>query len=203
MSNDLPSSPPGRPPRRFRRALLARFRRDASGVTAVEFGLVALPFFAVLFAILEVSLAFWTSQVMESMVADASRQVYTGQFQQANQGKSAAQMAEAFKDLICGTSVVDGRKVNRFGLFDCHGKLQVDVRAYTSFPGPIQAPITDGALDTSGFGYQNSQPSEIVVVRAALEYPVFVSLLNANQGNLTNGNRLLMATATFRNEPFQ
>jgi Flp pilus assembly protein TadG len=135
MSNDLPSSPPGRPPRRFRRALLARFRRDASGVTAVEFGLVALPFFAVLFAILEVSLAFWTSQVMESMVADASRQVYTGQFQQANQGKSAAQMAEAFKDLICGTSVVDGRKVNRFGLFDCHGKLQVDVRAYTSFQG--------------------------------------------------------------------
>jgi Flp pilus assembly protein TadG len=203
MSNDSLPPPADRPPRRLRRALLARFHRDTRGVTAVEFGLVSLPFFAILFAILEVSLAFWTSQVMESMVADASRQVYTGQFQQANQGRTPAQMAEAFKDLICGTAVVDGRKVNRYALFDCHGKLRVDVRALTAFPGPVQTPIMNGTLDTSGFAYQDSRPSEIVVVRAVLEYPVFVSLLNTNQGNLANGNRLLMATATFRNEPFQ
>jgi hypothetical protein len=36
----------------------------------------------------------------------------------------------------------------------------------------------------------------------AVEYPVFVSLLNPNQANLTNGKRLIMSSATFRNEPF-
>ncbi|WP_188312086.1 TadE/TadG family type IV pilus assembly protein [Salinarimonas soli] len=198
-------TPPPSPPRHVRRTLLRRFRRDANGVTAVEFSLVAMPFFAILFSILEVSLAFWTSQVMESMIADASRQIYTGQFQlqASNQGKSAAQLAEAFKDMICGTEVKDGQKVNRLPLFDCHGKLKIDVRSYSAFPGAITPPVTNGALDTSSFTYQNSQPNEIVVVRAALEYPVFVSLLNTNQGNLANGNRLLMATATFRNEPYQ
>jgi hypothetical protein len=41
-----------------------------------------------------------------------------------------------------------------------------------------------------------------VLVRVAVEYPVFATLLNPNQANLTNGKRLIMGTATFRNEPF-
>lgn len=186
-------SPTGaRPPRRLRRLLLRRFTKDRRGVAAVEFGLVAMPFFAVLFAILEVALAFWTGQVLETLVSNASRQIYTGQFQQANAGRSTAEMAEAFKNLICGDSA---------GLFDCDGKLKVDVRTYASFPGPITAPVTDGRMDTNGWGYRDSRPLEIVVVRAAFEHPVFTSFIG--HGTLANGNRLIMATATFRNEPFQ
>jgi hypothetical protein len=41
-----------------------------------------------------------------------------------------------------------------------------------------------------------------VVVRAAVEIPIRVSLLNPNQANLKNGNRLVMGTSTFRTEPF-
>lgn len=186
-------SPPGaRPPRRIRRMLLSRFGKDRRGVAAIEFGLVAMPFFAILFAILEVALTFWTGQVLETLVSNASRQIYTGQFQQANAGRSTAEMAEAFKRLICGDSA---------GLFDCEGKLKVDVRTHASFPGPIASPISNGQFDTNGWSYRESRPLEIVVVRAAFEQPVFTSFLG--QGTLTNGNRLIMATATFRNEPFQ
>jgi len=41
-----------------------------------------------------------------------------------------------------------------------------------------------------------------VLVRVAVEYPVFSTLMNLNQANLANGKRLLMGSATFRNEPF-
>ena len=63
-----------------------------------------------------------------------------------------------------------------------------------------QKPITaDGQFDSANFGkYEPPGANQIVVVRAAVEYPVFVSLLNPNQSNLQNGNRLIMGTAAFR-----
>ena len=40
-----------------------------------------------------------------------------------------------------------------------------------------------------------------VVVRAALEYPVLVPITQF--GDLANGNRLVMASAAFRTEPYR
>ena len=48
------------------RAAAGRFRRDQRGVTAIEFGAVAAPFFALLFAIIETALTLWTTQVLET-----------------------------------------------------------------------------------------------------------------------------------------
>jgi hypothetical protein len=41
-----------------------------------------------------------------------------------------------------------------------------------------------------------------VLIRVAIEYPIMVPTLNRLEANLGNGKRLVMATATFRNEPF-
>ena len=41
-----------------------------------------------------------------------------------------------------------------------------------------------------------------MVVRAYYEWPTFVTGLGNNLGNMPDGNRLLVATAAFRNEPF-
>lgn len=173
---------------------LRRFRRDQRGTTAVEFALVSLPFFALLFAILETALAFWSQQVLETAVADASRQIYTGQFQQGAVGQTPEQLAERFRTDLC-TRVK--------GLFDCNSMVKVDIATPTDFQSSSAAlPIKDGAFDTSSFGYSNSRGGQIVVVRAAMEYPTFVSLLNLNQTNLKNRKRLIMAVAAFRNEPF-
>ena len=60
------------------------FARDDSGVTAIEFGLLALPFFSILGAILETSLVFLSGQVLESAVQDTSRLIRTGQAQVAS-----------------------------------------------------------------------------------------------------------------------
>ena len=172
-----------------------RFRRDRSGVTAVEFGLIAMPFFAIVFAIAETALTFWTSEVLETAVATASRQVYTGQFQTAsgNSGLTAAQLQANFKTLVCN---------NITALFDCPSRLSVDVRTSSTFTGAsVSSPVTNGAYDPSSYGYSAPVSNQITVVRASLEYPVYVSIFGPPTG-LTSGNRLVTATAVFKTEPY-
>jgi Flp pilus assembly protein TadG len=181
----------------LRSRFLQRFVRNRDGATAVEFGLVALPFFALLFAIIETALVFWSTQVLETAVADASRKIYTGQFQGANSDplRTTDQIAAAFREEVCARVVA---------LFDCRSKVFIDVKSFGgSFPSMgLALPVTDGEFDTSGFGYQSSGPNDIVVVRAAMEHKVFLTYMNKALANLANGNRLIMAGAAFRNEPF-
>ena len=178
---------------------LRRLRRDERGATAVEFGLVALPLLALLFAIIEAAVIFWTQQVLETAVSDAARDVYTGQFQSANAGTAAALMPDKLKGAICNRVVAT---------FDCQAKLKVDVKTYTSFPIPVPTPIvTDGsgnrAIDPTFGSYTNPGPNQIVLVRALVPYPVFANLLGANASNLTTTTRALIASAAFRTEPYQ
>jgi Flp pilus assembly protein TadG len=189
---DLPLNPePGARVRR-RMAGLYALRRDQDGAAAVEFGLVALPFFGLLFAILETALLFWTTQILETAVANASRTIYTGQFQSAND-QSAPDIKAKFKAELCKHVVT---------LVTCDSPaVHVDVRAFK--PGDtLPELIKDGKVNEAGFGYQPTQASEIVLVRVAVEYPLLVPMLNGQGANLGSGKRLIMASATFRNEPF-
>ena len=62
----------------------------------------------------------------------------------------------------------------------------------------------DGTLisDTANFGFNPGKGGDIVVVRIMYQWPVYVSLLGLNLSDMAGHNRLLMATAAFRNEPF-
>jgi Flp pilus assembly protein TadG len=166
---------------------LTRFRRNDSGATAVEFALVALPFIALMFAILETSLTFFAGQTMETAVGTAARLIRTGQAQQAgfDVGK--------FKDQICD---------QLSPLLSCAG-IKVDVRKFTTFDNiDLTVPVdTDGNLDVQE-NYDPGHGGDIVVVRAYYEWPVFVRLLGNDLATLPDGKHLLVATAAFRNEPF-
>ena len=187
-------------PRRLTFRLLPRFRRHQGGATAVEFAIVAAPFFAFLMGSLELALAFWSTQVLETAVANASRQIYTGQFQTSasNQGLTAAQLQSQFKNLVCS---------NVSALFDCPSQVSVDVQKVSTFsnatlPSPVNA---QNQYDTSAYGYNAPGPRDIAVVRASLKYPLYVGRVGQiilNAGTLADGNRLIMATAVFRTEPF-
>ena len=189
-------------PKRRSRPSLSRFLHDRRGVTAIEFGLVAAPFLALTFAIIEISLLFWNQQVLETAVANVARQLYTGTFQQdsTNGGKSNAQLAAEFKTRLC-TEV--------HAMFDCTSMITVDIRPAADFNGAaVGPPVTVNPVthqkvyDTTGWGYTQPQQNSVVVVRAAMQYPAFTSILGANQTNLSNGNHLVMASAAFRTEPF-
>ena len=50
---------------------LRRFRKDKKGAAAIEFAFVAIPFFALMFAIVETAMAFFFNQILETATADS------------------------------------------------------------------------------------------------------------------------------------
>jgi Flp pilus assembly protein TadG len=166
-----------------------RFARGEDGIAAVEFGIVAAPFLALMFAIMETALVFFASQTLETAVADSARLIMTGQAQQ--QGFTEAQ----FKTTVCSKIL---------GLFDCASGLKIDVKTYNSFSAISSAKPIDanGNLQTN-FGYSPGAAGDIVVVRLMYEWPIYVSLLGFNLADMSGNKRLIIATAAFRNEPYQ
>lgn len=171
---------------------ISSFSKNKSGATAVEFALVCVPFFALIFAIIETALVFFAGQMLESATNDASRKLLTGQIQE--KGLSKADAAADFKSEICGHMI---------NLFDCEDGLKVDVRVLGTFGGPPPRPVDgNGNLNTSDFDFDAGSGGDILLVRAVYEWPVIVSLLGLNLADMPNGKRLLLATSAFRNEPF-
>jgi len=169
-------------------ATARRLARQQDGAAAVEFALVAAPFLAMVFAIIETAIVFFAGQTLETAAADSARLIMTGQAQNAGYDQAK------FKEAVCG-------KI--YGLFNCAGGLSVDVKNYPAFASvPTAKPITNGNLDTN-FGYTPGGPGDIVVVKLMYQWPVYVSLLGLNLSDLSGGKRLLMSTVAFRNEPYK
>jgi Flp pilus assembly protein TadG len=170
------------------RPSLKRFRSDRAGVTTVEFALVAVPFFALVFAILETFLLFFATQVIETATDRGARLIRTGQ----------AQMQEldgaAFKTAICAAMAA---------LFNCQSNLRVDVRTFSSFAAvDLRPPIGEDGNLVQEFEFTPGGAGELVVVRAFYEWPLYTNLLGLGLATLANGKHLIMATTAFRNEPF-
>jgi Flp pilus assembly protein TadG len=173
------------------RKLLRRFRSNRRGSAAVEFSLIAVPFFALLFAIIETALVFFASQVLETAVQDTSRLILTGQAQTA----ATPYTAQKFKDAVCARLTV---------MFDCQNGVYVDVQSYGSSFGTVKIvdPIDAGKNFLPAMQYSPGGAGDIVVVRLFYQWPLFVTGLGYNVSNLTGSKRLLTATAAFRNEPY-
>lgn len=185
---------------RIGRALLPRrrcgFLRDERGVTVVEFGLLAVPFFSIVGAILETSVVFLSGQILDSAVQDVSRLIRTGQAQQA--GMTPAQ----FKQDVCD---------RLFGLFtNCDG-LHVEVQVIDNFNAASMTPPVNWSCDEDDDGcsdwtrpetFTPGQGSSIVAVQVYYQWPVILPLGSLGMGNLPDGKRLMGAATVFRNEPF-
>ncbi len=169
--------------------VLRTFRRDRKGSTAVEFAMLAVPFLSLVFAIFETSMVHMTGQVMQTAVSDASRLIMTGQAQ------AAGFTGVDFKNEVC-------KRVK--ATFDCPNMLQVDVKVFPNFASATAPPppINGGKLDSTGFGFVPGGPNQIVVVRAAIEYPIVVPLIGQTMVNLADNRLLIMASAAFKNEPY-
>ena len=179
----------GRKPPRWLAAARRLIRRQ-DGAAAVEFGLVAVPFLALVFAIIETALVFFAGQTLETAAADSARLIMTGQAQTQglNQG--------TFKDAVCS-------KIH--GMINCATGVMVDVRSFTSFSNiTVNNPVDANGNLIQNFAYTPGGPGDIVVVRLMYQWPMYVSLLGLNGlSNMSANNRLLISTVAFRNEPYQ
>ncbi len=177
-------------------SLTARLRRrwesfadDRRGAAAVEFALIAAPFFFLIFGLLEVCLIFIMSTVMEHAVGEASRSLRTGEGQQA--GITSAQ----FRDDVCA-ELMD--------LLDCDSRLHIDVRTASNFGStPSGTPLdANGEFDDSGFTFQAGGANDIVAVRVFYEWDLITPFISQPLQNMSGNKHLLQTSAVFRNEPY-
>lgn len=176
------------PERRFLLRRLCRFGRDQRGATAIEFAILGIPFFALLFVTIESALIFLAGQGLETATSDAARLIRTGQAQQQKFDK------DKFKKSICDQVQL---------VASCNEKLILDVRTATDFKSvDLTSPVANGELKTGQFGYDAGHGGDIVVVRAFYEWPTVTHFIRDSYPTLANGNFLLAGTAAFRNEPF-
>ena len=168
---------------------IRRFRRDEDGATAVEFAMIATPFFALMYGIVQVSVLFLAQEMLDTGVNDAARMIRTGQAQIEGKSKSEIQA------LICARVAA---------LIDCDNGLVLDVRSFPDFkdgenvPDPLGA---DGEIN-NGVSYSPGSGGEVVIVRAFYAYELPIPDAISFMSNMTGGRRLLAASAAFRNEPF-
>lgn len=168
--------------------ILRRFGRNRKGAAAVEFALVAPMFFAVLFAIIEMALVFFASQILETVTQDTSRLIMTGQAQ------NAAFTQAQFKNAVCAKLVT---------MFDCVNGVSIDVQSYPQFSSvDISDPIDAGKNFVPPNNYLPGGPGDIVVVRLFYKWPLYVTGLGFNIANVGTNQKLLTATAAFQNEPY-
>ncbi len=185
------------------------FFRNQRGATAIEFGIVAVPFLVLVTTTIETALVLWTNQVLDDAVKQAARTLLTGESVAIYSTPSnplphgAKTSTEAFRREVCAQAPA---------LVDCE-KLRVDVRGYAT---PTQArtdlatrnPLNGRTLNTSGFSYNQPGRGETVVVRAALRYSLYLtgwvdSLTGwtVSLANIDGDERALFSVATFRTEP--
>lgn len=165
-----------------------RLSGDRKGSTAVEFAIIALPFLALLGAILETALVFFAGMMMEHALSQSAREIRTGQLQLA--GGSP----EAFRSAVCNRSA---------GLLNCN-RLRIDVRTLESFGGATALPTDeDGMVSMESVAFLPGMAGDIVLVRAFYDWPLIVPNMGLGMTNMSGNRRLLTATAAFRNEPFQ
>jgi Flp pilus assembly protein TadG len=129
-------------------SLLGRFRKKEDGAAAVEFALVALPFFGLIFAVIELAIFFFASRFLEDGLFNASRKVLT-------QRLDSATICSAFKTEV---------EAQLSGWF-VPSKLTLSITPLSSFSASGTA--VDFASGTCSFG----GTGQTMLVRASYAYP--------------------------------
>jgi len=183
------------------RSTWRRFAGDQRGVTAIEFAVLAIPFFTIIAAILETALVFLAGQILDSAVYDASRTIRTG--------RAASFDKAAFRQSVCA---------NLYGMFDCtsdpedpqNDRLRINVTVIDDFTSaPTDYPLVTGENCTAlscdwvmEDSYGSSVGGNVVLVQAYYKWPTLVRLPGFDFQTLPDGSRLIGAARVFMNEPF-
>lgn len=175
-------------PRSTRQSTAARFFANKRGTVAIEFAMIALPFFLLIFAVIEVSLSFTAQQVMANATDDIARQLRTGEIKTLN--------LTQLKQMVCTRLLMPAA--------NCPD-LVVDLRTYTTFAlVPKTIPLkTGGDVNSTGFKSAPGGASTINQLRVFYRWPIFTDLMKPRIATIDGtGKILLFSSATWRNEPY-
>lgn len=189
---------------------LRRFARSRDGSAAIEFALLAIPYFIIVFAIIETFIAFAAEELVSNAVDTMSRQMRTGQITFAlgrATDKTEAQFRQAFCNEIsilisCSTTEVA-----------TPAKLYLDVQKFNTFadiPTTVPRTSTDryADIDPSKFKFTPGGTGTINMLRAYYRWQIMTDLVRPYITTIrpTDGSMptqyLIIATAAFQNEQY-
>lgn len=169
--------------------VLQKFRRSEDGTTAVEFSLIAAPFIFMLVGLIEMSLMFASSSLLEGSTSTAARLIRTGAIQQS--GGSQA----LFQQELCDFADP---------LITCED-LQYQVISVDTFEDADNLPdanfdgdgnLTDQTFDPGGV-------SDVVLVRVVYHYDIATPMLQPFLTNNGDGTRTMISTIVLQTEPYE
>jgi Flp pilus assembly protein TadG len=164
-------------------------RKAREGAAAVEFALVALPFFVLLYSLIELGLVFMIDAVAENAVVDATRLIRTGQAYE--QGFNATKFKTAFCD--------------NMGVFesDCAARTTIDVRVVARFAAPDEGADADGDGVPDEDNYNGGDAEDLILVRVWYRQPMIAPSLTQAVTSGGTGEVVISSTTAFRNEPWK
>lgn len=169
------------------RKLTRKFVGDRKGSAAIEFAILALPFFVVIFAIAEIAVMFFVDSGLDAALHKAVRQVRVGV------AKNGSWDATKFKDVVCSELSYS---------FNCATKLKVRATIVTDMSSIVKAsPISGGNLNvTEDFNLGDS--GSYVLVQAFLPWAPVFKLYSVSSAQLSDGSYVLGSSELIKNEPF-
>jgi Flp pilus assembly protein TadG len=181
------------------RALVARWRRDESGFTAVEFAIIAGPFLALLFGLISICLYFFTNFTLENAVWQAARAIRTGQMQQGMGAYKGASTNEdkkkEFKKAVCAKAPI---------FLDCNSKAVVIVQSNANFASIVEPQCANNGtiIDQAAASFDAGGTSAVVLATVCYPWAFGGKLPFFKFGTLSDGSVLVQASAAFRTEPY-
>lgn len=189
----------------LRKALPGKLLRSRDGTAAIEFALLAIPYFLVVFAIIETFIALLGEQLVTNATDTMARKLRTGQI-------ASTVTPEDFRKSFCAevsimiTCTADEIKKP--------SKLYIDLRKFDTFAAiPTTIPLIPIGeyydLNTSTFGFTPGGPSTINMLRVYYRWQVITDLVRPYLTKIRPADGtmpshfLIVATDAYRNEAYQ
>ena len=168
------------------RQLLRRFCRKEEGATAVEFALIAIPFFLVFMALFEMSTMLLAQYELQQAMTSAARAIRTGQ---ARTGLSLSDFRDSY---VCP----------HLTFVRCE-KIKIEAKNFSSFGAVSYTKADEKYLDDKSkkLPFSIGGPSEVMAIRLYYKWKFFTPLIGQFMGKSGN-SRYLMTGTVFRNEPY-
>ncbi len=177
----------------------SRFARDTSGVAALEFGILATPFFLLLLGVISVGMYYFQVSTIETAALQAARAIRTGQLQQGQGAYTGlttdADKKAAFRSAFCKYAVA---------VPDCLTKSAVIVQSSTQFTSLSTPNCTSGGniVSNASTTFSPGSTSSVVMVTVCYPWAPVAGLPFGKLGTLSDGSFLVQATVAFRTEPY-
>ncbi len=189
--------------------MMRLMKRSRDGAAAIEFALLAIPYFIIIFAIFETFMAFMGEQILSNGVDAMQRKLRTGEiaYKQTPTVEDEKKFRAAFCDEISIIIKCTASEINT------PTRLFIDVRSFPDFVSiPTKYGLVEGDdgydLNTGEFQFQPGGSGAINMIRVFYKWQIYTDLVRPYIGNVKLGDKnsksyfLIVATTAFQNEAY-